>query len=165
MTTRSIRRPIVGGVLGVVLAISATWLASVALAGNHAVKIVGFAFAPQTVTVSVGDTVTWTNGDSVTHTASAIDASFDTGQIPGGTQSSPVTFNTAGTFAYHCRIHSAMTATIVVSNATPPPTDTLDPAAARTDTTPWALLLGAALGGLVIGRRRFGRSVEAPSDD
>ena len=140
--------------------------APAAIAGDHAVKIVGFAFVPQTVTIAVGDTVTWTNGDSVTHTATADDASFDTGSIAGGSRSAGVTFNTIGTFAYHCRIHASMTATVVVSDA-PPATDALDPITASSDSTPWRLLvLGlAALGGLIIGRRRFARPVEAPAND
>lgn len=135
-----------------------------ALAADHAVKIVGFAFAPQTVTVAVGDTVTWTNGDNVTHTATADDASFNTGSISGGTLSAGVAFNAVGTFTYHCRIHASMTATIVVSNM-PPATDTLDPIAKPSDSAPWPLLVLAAVGGLVIGPRRFARSVEAPAND
>jgi MYXO-CTERM domain-containing protein len=135
-----------------------------ALAADHVVKVVGFAFAPQTVTVAVGDTVTWTNGDNVTHTATADDASFDTGSISGGSSSVGVTFNTIGTFAYHCRIHASMTASIVVASA-PPATDTLDPVTAPSDATPLGILALAAFGGLVIGRRRFNRSVEAPTRD
>lgn len=57
-----------------------------------------------------------------------------------------------------------MTGTVVVSNA-PPATDAVDPIAAPSDSTPWGLLALAALGGLVIGRRRFGRPVEAPAND
>jgi plastocyanin len=128
------------------------------------INIAGFAFDPNPMTVHVGDTVSWTNSDGVGHTAIADDASFDTGRIAPGTTSSSVTFNTAGTFTYHCAIHSSMHGTIVVSDAsTPPPTDTLDPAATASDRTPWALLGLAAVGGLLIGRRRFARSVPAPA--
>jgi plastocyanin len=111
-------------------AIGATLVVGTALAADAAVAISGFAFAPASVSVSVGDSVTWTNGDGVGHTATADDASFDTGTIAGGGTDS-VTFATAGTFAYHCSIHPAMTGTVTVQavarsgggTATTPPTD------------------------------------------
>ena len=84
------------------------------LAADHAVDIAGFAFSPQTVTVSVGDTVTWSNADAQNHTATANDGSFDTGTITSSTAKS-VTFSTAGTFAYHCKIHPSMVAKITAS--------------------------------------------------
>jgi plastocyanin len=71
-------------------------------------------FSPLTVTVNVGQTVTWTNGGSIGHTVT-----FD----GGPTFSQPLhagatvtrTFTTAGTFAYHCSIHGpSMHGTIVV---------------------------------------------------
>ena len=101
------------------------------LAADRDVAIVGFAFSPAALTVAAGDTVIWTNKDGVAHTATADDGSFDTGSIAGGNSTS-VTFATTGTFAYHCTIHSSMTATIVVQDAagaapkdgTAPETDT-----------------------------------------
>jgi len=159
MATRSIQRLVIGGTLGAVLAMIGSGIGSVAVAADHGVNIAGFAFSPDTITIAVGDSVTWTNGDSVSHTATADDASFDTGTIGAGTSKS-VMFSTAGTFAYHCRIHSSMTATVVVSDsATPPATDTLTPAATHSDATPIMLLMLTALAGLVIGRRRFAGSV------
>ncbi|HEX2756341.1 MAG TPA: cupredoxin family copper-binding protein [Candidatus Limnocylindrales bacterium] len=166
MATRSVHRLAVRGAIGAILALVATAGASAALAADHGVDIAGFAFSPDSITIAVGDTVTWTNGDGVSHTATANDSSFDTGTIAAGSSRS-ATFSTAGTFSYHCRIHPAMTATIVVAGSTtPPPTDTLDPAAASSNGgAPWALLALAALGGLVLGRRRFARPVEAPAAD
>lgn len=64
-------------------------------------------YSPKFDTVSVGSTVTWTNKDAVTHTATA-DASggFDSGDMnPSGTFSH--TFSTAGTYAYHCKYHGS----------------------------------------------------------
>jgi len=79
----------------------------------QAVNISGFAFDPPTLTVPVGTTVTWTNNDSTTHTVTADDGSFDSGNVdPGGTFS--FTFSTAGTINYHCKIHPNMTASITV---------------------------------------------------
>src|SRR5688572_6919406 len=102
-----------------------TWIAaSSVLAADSAVTIAGFAFDPATVTIQVGDSVTWTNEDSAPHTATAGDGSFDTGQLAQG-DSEAVTFDTAGTFAYVCSIHPQMTGSVVVeaAAATPAPTD------------------------------------------
>lgn len=46
--------------------------------GNH-VAVANFAFAPASLTVQTGDTVTWTNMDDVSHTVSADDDAFDSG--------------------------------------------------------------------------------------
>jgi hypothetical protein len=123
------------------------------------------------VTVSVGDTVTWTNSDAQAHTATADNGSFDTGAISNGASDS-VTFSAAGTFPYHCSIHSEMTGSVVVQAAagggggggggaapTTPPTDTQpDSASARAiETSALGLLVLAAawFAGLALVRRRF----------
>jgi len=75
-------------------------------------------FNPSTLTITAGTTVTWQNG-SITHTVTSDAGSaqtFDSGNIGnGGTFTQ--TFNTAGTYAYHCKIHvaSGMTGTITVT--------------------------------------------------
>lgn len=158
MTTRSIRRGVIGlaasgGVAVAILAGGAT-----VLAADHAVDISGFAFSPRELTVAVGDTVTWANADAQGHTATADDGTFDTGTIAGNSAKA-VTLTTAGTFAYHCRIHPAMTASLVVTAAagSPPPTDTVDPVSASTTADPM-LAIGLALAwlaGLALGRRQF----------
>jgi plastocyanin len=155
-------------IAGTVVAIAA--IASigggVALAADHAVAIAGFAFSPKDVTVTVGDTVTWTNSDATAHTATADDGSFDTGTI-GANGTGTATFSTAGSFPYHCKIHSSMTGTITVvaaaggsgSGATSPPSDT-DPAIATPAEIPLGSLLavvGAGLAAFVLARRRFAR--------
>lgn len=81
--------------------------------GQNAVIIQNFTFSPATLTVKVGDKVTWTNQDSVGHSATADDGSFDTGVLSQG-QSGSITFSKAGTFSYHCSIHPNMKGTIVV---------------------------------------------------
>jgi LPXTG-motif cell wall-anchored protein len=80
------------------------------------VTIQNFAFAPKTVTVSQGDTVSWTNRDGTAHSATADDGSFDTGLLDKGS-SATHTFSQAGTFQYHCTPHPFMTATVVVRAA------------------------------------------------
>ncbi len=81
--------------------------------GGSSVTIQGFAFSPATLTVSVGTKVTWTNKDGTTHTVTSDSGVFNSGNVANGA-SYTYTFNTAGTFAYHCSIHSNMTGTIVV---------------------------------------------------
>lgn len=80
--------------------------------GGNSISIVNFAFSPQSVTVTVGTKVTWTNNDSVTHTVTADGGAFNQMLAPGSTFS--FTFTKAGTYSYHCSIHPSMTATIVV---------------------------------------------------
>jgi plastocyanin len=166
MTGRSVRGVVARGSVAAILVAVLMAGGSVALAADHAVDIAGFAFSPGSVTVSVGDTVTWSNADAQNHTATADDASFDTGTIAGGTSKS-VTFATAGTFGYHCKIHPSMTATVVVQAAagggggagpTVPPADTAMPVSTQPaqQSGELALLAIAALGGVVVAQRRFG---------
>jgi plastocyanin len=82
-------------------------------AAKNTITIQGFAFSPATLTVKVGDKVTWTNQDSVGHSATADDNSFDTGVLAQG-QSGSITFSKAGTYTYHCSVHPNMKATIIV---------------------------------------------------
>jgi len=81
--------------------------------GGSAVTVQGFAFSPDDLTVSVGTTVTWTNQDGFDHTTTADDGSWN-GPLSGGGGSFVFTFDTAGTFEYHCNIHPSMTATVTV---------------------------------------------------
>jgi plastocyanin len=84
--------------------------------GNVAIMIQNFAFNPQTITVKVGTTITWTDKDSIAHTVTSTSGptSFNSGALaaPGGTFK--FTFTKAGTYTYHCMIHPSMTATITV---------------------------------------------------
>jgi plastocyanin len=73
-------------------------------AGATEPTIENFAFHPDQIKAKVGQKVTWTNDDSITHTVTADDSSFDSsGLVQGKTFS--FTFDKAGTFAYHCSIH------------------------------------------------------------
>jgi len=79
----------------------------------NAVTIQNLAFSPATLTVSVGTTVTWTNKDSTTHTVTSNTGLFDSGFLNNGATFS-FTFNTKGTFEYHCSIHTTMHGTVTV---------------------------------------------------
>jgi len=77
------------------------------------VVIEGLAFNPEEINVPVGSTVTWSNQDSVTHTVTARDQTFDSGDLPvGGTFN--YTFEEKGTFDYFCTIHPNMEGTVIV---------------------------------------------------
>lgn len=91
----------------------ATQTGSSPTVATNAVTIQNMAFSPASLTVKAGDTITWTNQDSVGHSATADDNSFDTGVLSNG-QSGTVIFSKAGTFTYHCKVHPSMTATIIV---------------------------------------------------
>ena len=71
------------------------------------------AFSPDPDTVTVGQTVSWKNNRSITHSSTANGSAW-TVDIPAGGTSAPITMSTAGSFPYHCRFHPTMTATLVV---------------------------------------------------
>jgi plastocyanin len=85
-----------------------------AASSSNAVSIKDTAFNPTTITVKAGDKVTWTNNDGFAHTVTLDDNSVDSGNLtPGATFAN--TFAAAGTFAYHCKIHSSMHGTVTVT--------------------------------------------------
>jgi plastocyanin len=121
------------------------------IAADKSVAIRDFAFGPKTLTIRVGDRVTWTNRDSVAHSATARGGTFDTGLIPGG-RSRSVRFTVAGTYRYICTPHPSMTGTVIVQAAStggirPPNTDTAPAAdAATSGRSPLAAI--ALIGGI-----------------
>ncbi len=72
-----------------------------------------FAYAPATITIHPGQTVTFKNSDTIAHTVTAADKSFDSGNMDQGATWSHI-FAKAGTYAYVCAYHSYMTGTVVV---------------------------------------------------
>jgi plastocyanin len=71
------------------------------------------AYAPNPVNIAVGGSLTWTNNDTIAHTATDNNGGWDSGSIAPGGQFTR-TFSTAGTFAYHCTIHPNMVGTVNV---------------------------------------------------
>ena len=80
-------------------------------AAGPVLAISGFAFG--SVTPKAGEKISVTNADSANHTVTADDGSF-TVDVPAG-GSAELTIAKAGTYKIHCKIHSKMTSTIVVS--------------------------------------------------
>jgi plastocyanin len=117
-------------------------------------------YSPDPIRLTVGSTVTWTNSHTLTHTATADSGAWDTGALGPGATSGPITFTTAGTFAYHCRFHSDMHGTIIVSAAAATPAPTSAPLrrlaqggggpATPPDGPAAPIALGLVLSGLVV---------------
>jgi plastocyanin len=78
------------------------------------VVIDDFNFSPQTFTVPVGATVTWTNHDNVAHTVTSADNQFKKSPVLKAGERFSNTFATAGTYSYFCSIHHRMTGKIIV---------------------------------------------------
>ena len=77
------------------------------------VRIANFTFGPQTITVRVGSTVTWTNDDDVPHTVRAVDGAFASKPLDTGDRFA-FSFRTPGEHSYFCSIHPMMTGKVVV---------------------------------------------------
>jgi plastocyanin len=95
-------------------AASASSAGSSAATAGGSVEIKDFAFNPATITAKVGDEITWTNNDTAPHTVTLDDGSVDSGNIAQSATYKHA-FMTAGTFTYHCSIHTNMKGTITVS--------------------------------------------------
>lgn len=80
------------------------------------VSIDNFTFAPASLAVTVGTTVTWTNRDDIPHTVvSTDDAKTFKSKVLDTDESFSFTFTKAGTIPYFCSIHPKMTGTVVVT--------------------------------------------------
>jgi len=79
-------------------------------------------FLPPTITVGVGDTVTWTNDDTAAHTvtsgsaADGPDGVFDSSLFMAGAEFS-YTFDAEGEYPYFCMVHPWMDGTVIVGEA------------------------------------------------
>lgn len=91
------------------------------------VSVMEYSFSPQTASIKVGTSVTWTDNGSLAHTATADGGAFNSGQISAasgggsygggsGAGSYTFTFTAAGTYTYHCANHpTLMSGTITVT--------------------------------------------------
>lgn len=95
------------------------------------IEISTFVFTPKSLEIAPGTTVRWTNGDAILHTATSgvqkeqgvpgvdegeaarPDGTFDL-EMDGKGSSAEFTFDEPGTYRYFCRLHAAMTGTVVV---------------------------------------------------
>ncbi len=84
-----------------------------AQATNRVVDMPAKYFAPASLTVLSGDSVTWTNTDAVDHNVAQLGNGFDSGHIPPGGRFS-VSFGAPGHYAYRCTIHAFMAGSVDV---------------------------------------------------
>ena len=80
----------------------------------NAVNIANLAFAPATVSVTAGTTVTWTNRDQIAHTVSDTQNGIAS-QVLNQNQTYSHTFTKPGTYHYICTIHPFMHGTVIVT--------------------------------------------------
>ncbi|TMK85704.1 MAG: hypothetical protein E6G44_06190 [Actinobacteria bacterium] len=132
-----------------------------ASAATRGVSQVDFSFSPSTITIAVGDTVVWTNKAATTpHTTTSNTGLWDSGTMNPGASFSH-TFNSTGTFPYHCTFHQnlGMVGTVIVQSAGGGGQQTLPATGASPWTLPfaWLGLLFLITGGailLALRRRR-----------
>ena len=82
-------------------------------AGGAQVSLESFQVKPETTTIKLGQSVTFTNKDSADHQMVGDNGEFDTGMM-GKDATYTFTPAAAGTITYHCSIHPSMKGTITV---------------------------------------------------
>jgi len=75
---------------------------------TNLIRITGFAYSPTPLSVGVGDTVTWRNDDSVPHTVTSDSGTELQSPILNSGNTYQHIFTVAGSFSYHCTVHSTM---------------------------------------------------------
>ena len=83
--------------------------------GTVQAAMAGTSFTPSTIQAKVGDVVEWTNNDSIGHTATLDDDPGCTTATLGAGEKGALKFSAAGSYPFHCKIHSNMTGTIEVT--------------------------------------------------
>ena len=91
-------------------------LAAPAASATTTVQIKRAGFSPASVTINQGDSVTWTNTDSINHQVVSNSGSFASPILKPG-KSWTRQFNVGGTFHYHESLHPALKGTVVVRGA------------------------------------------------
>ncbi len=87
--------------------------AAVNIVEPSATDIMSWGLDNPDLSVPVGQTVIWTNTGAQSHTVTADDGSVDSGSIAAG-ETFSLTFDTPGTFTYHCTPHPWMKATVTI---------------------------------------------------
>jgi len=89
--------------------------ASGATAGADTVIIKNFDFMPMSLTVKAGAMVSVHNEDSTTHTLTASNGAFTTGDIAPGATKTFAAPSKAGRYSFDCQIHQYMSGTLTVT--------------------------------------------------
>jgi YVTN family beta-propeller protein len=88
-------------------------VSAAAPAGGTKVSIANFAFAPATLAITAGETVTWSNDDGAPHGLAYPDGAKGIDVLLPGASFSR-TYDKPGTFDYLCAVHPYMTGKVVV---------------------------------------------------
>jgi plastocyanin len=80
---------------------------------QHRISISQFRFAPAELTVAVGDTVAWSNGDALPHTTTADSGAWSSPELAAGSRFIFVP-KRAGRYTYHCAAHPVMRGLLTV---------------------------------------------------
>src|SRR5882762_10611442 len=99
--------------LGVVVSLAG---ASSAGAATTTVQITKSGFTPRILTINVGDTVTWTNKDTVTHQVIADSGAFTSPVLKAG-DSWSFTFQKADGYPYRDKLHEALRGAVNVNGS------------------------------------------------
>jgi plastocyanin len=91
--------------------------AAPASADTLSVSVLFQAFSPTQIDALPGDTVLWSNVGGRTHTVTADEGSFNSGDLSDG-ETFSITARAPGTYGYHCTIHPDMTGAIDVFHVT-----------------------------------------------
>jgi len=89
-------------------------LASAAAPAPVTVRIDNFVFGPETLTVTVGTTVTWINQDDIPHTVVASDKQTFRSKAMDTDERFSFTFTKPGEYGYFCSLHPHMTGKVIV---------------------------------------------------
>jgi plastocyanin len=99
--------------LFVVAACAHTAQAATTAEAGAKVSIANFAFTPGEITITPGESVTWTNDDGAPHGLEFHDGAAGTDLLlPGASFSRR--FDRPGTYDYNCSVHPYMTGRVVV---------------------------------------------------
>jgi plastocyanin len=99
----------------VIFAMLAVIPLALAAKGGATVKIKEMKFTPASISIKVGESVTWTNEDDRDHTVTAVDGSFASDNLKPGSSFS-FQFTKPGKFAYACSYHPRMKGVVIVSD-------------------------------------------------
>jgi plastocyanin len=99
-------------------AVTALAIAGPAGAATKGINIYSTGFSPKSVTITEGDTVTWTNRDAASHQILADKGQF-VSAILHKNQSFSYTFKAAGTYTYKDELHPKLAGTITVKGLPP----------------------------------------------
>jgi plastocyanin len=105
-----------GGVVGLVL--GAGVLLAAPADPSSTISIDNFTFAPATLTVKAGGTVTWVNKDDIPHAIASPTNAFAKSKALDTDDTFSFTFTAPGTYKYFCYLHPHMVGSIVVEAAT-----------------------------------------------